>query len=252
MEQIRSLNVKTIMKRKILFYIFIFIANFLTAQNFSISGRFIDSTNNLNLENVSVMALNSADSVLIGFARTDKSGAFELKNVLSKNVILMATSPGYADYLDKVEIQNNQLDLGNMNMIQMSQLIEAVFIKAQRGKMKIKGDTLIYLADSFKTKANATVEDLLKKLPGLQVNRNGEITAQGKKVQRVLVDGEEFFGDDPTIATRNLDANNVKEVKVYDAQSDEAKRTGDNTASKVKTLDIRLNEDSKKGYFGKT
>jgi len=217
----------------------------------TISGRFIDSTNNLNLENVSVMALNSADSILIGFARTNKSGAFELKNIQSKSVILMATSPGYADYLDRVEIQNNQLDLGNLNMIQMSQLIEAVFIKAQRGKMKIKGDTLIYLADSFKTKANATVEDLLKKLPGLQVNRNGEITAQGKKIQRVLVDGEEFFGEDPTIATRNLDAQNVKEVKVYDAQSDEAKRTGDNTASKVKTLDIRLNEDSKKGYFGK-
>lgn len=217
----------------------------------TISGRFIDSTNNLNLENVSVMALNSADSILIGFARTNKSGAFELNNIQSKSVILMATSPGYADYLDRVEIQNNQLDLGNLNMIQMSQLIEAVFIKAQRGKMKIKGDTLIYLADSFKTKANATVEDLLKKLPGLQVNRNGEITAQGKKIQRVLVDGEEFFGEDPTIATRNLDAQNVKEVKVYDAQSDEAKRTGDNTASKVKTLDIRLNEDSKKGYFGK-
>ncbi len=239
------------MKRKILFYICIFIANFLTAQNFSISGRFIDSTNNLNLENVSVIALNSADSVLIGFARTTKSGAFELKNMPFKKVILMATSPGYADYIDNIEIQNNQLDLGNMNMIQMSQLIETVFVKAQRGKMKIKGDTLIYLADSFKTKANATVEDLLKKLPGLQVNRNGEITAQGKKVQRVLVDGEEFFGDDPTIATRNLDAKNVKEVTVYDAQSDEAKRTGDNTASKVKTLDIRLNEDSKKGYFGK-
>ena len=217
----------------------------------SISGRFIDSTNNLNLENVSVMALNPTDSILIGYTRTNKSGAFELKNMQSKSIILMATSPGYADYLDRVEIQNNQLELGNMNMIQMSQLIEAVFIKAQRGKMKIKGDTLIYLADSFKTKANATVEDLLKKLPGLQVNRNGEITAQGKKIQRVLVDGEEFFGEDPTIATRNLDAQNVKEVKVYDAQSDEAKRTGDNTASKVKTLDIRLNEDSKKGYFGK-
>ena len=153
------------MKRKILFFIVIFIANYLTAQNQSISGRFIDSTNNLNLENVSVMALNTADSILIGFARTNKSGAFELKNIQSKTVILMATSPGYADYIDRVEIQNNQLYLGNMNMIQMSQLIEAVFIKAQRGKMKIKGDTLIYLADSFKTKANATVEDLLKKLP---------------------------------------------------------------------------------------
>lgn len=225
--------------------------NLLSAQQYSMGGKFIDSTNNILLENVTVMVLNSADSTLVGFARTNKSGVFELKNIPSKSVILMATYPSYADYIDRVEIQNNHLDLGNLNMIQMSQLIETVFIKSQRGKMKIKGDTLIYLADSFKTKANATVEDLLKKLPGLQVNRNGEITAQGKKIQRVLVDGEEFFGDDPTIATRNLDAKNVKEVKVYDAQSDEAKRTGDNTAAKVKTLDIRLNEDSKKGYFGK-
>ena len=90
----------------------------------------------------------------------------------------------------------------------------------------MKGDTTEYRADSFKVQANATVEELLKKLPGIQVDKNGQITAQGQKVQKVLVDGEEFFGDDPTLVTQNIRADMVDKVQVFDKKSEQATFTG--------------------------
>ena len=216
-----------------------------------LSGRTYDSANNTPIAGASVLLLKASDSTLASFTRSGKDGRFNLPSLKPGTYNLLVTYPKHADYFETLQLTDAPLNIGNIDIIPLSQLLEAVIIRAQKGKMRLKGDTLIYLADSFKTKANATVEDLLKKLPGLQVNRDGEITAQGKKVERVLVDGEEFFGEDPTLATRNLDAKLVKEVTVYDAQSEEAKRTGDQSAEKVKTLDIRLKEEAKKGYFGK-
>ena len=241
------------MFRKLLFSLFLFICSSeaLIAQSNSVTGTVIDSFNNRFLGNAVVMAINPADSTLIQFTRTKSDGSFELKSIQRDSIKIQITYPGYADFSESMMIMGNQRNMGLINFIQLSQLIDAVLIRAQGGKMKFKGDTLVYFADSFKTKTNATVEDLIKKLPGLQVNRNGEITAQGKKVERVLVDGEEFFGDDPTVATKNLDAKSVKEVTVYDAQSEESKRTGDNSGEKIKTLDIKLKDDVKRGYFGK-
>ncbi len=228
----------------------LFLCTAFTQAQTQIQGKTFDSSSNTNVRNATIMLLKAKDSTLYAFARSNSAGEFSLKKVRPDSYDLLITYPQYADYTDRIYVNNDAINLGNIDLIPLSRLIEAVIIKAQKGKMKLRGDTLIYLADSFKTKENATVEDLLKKLPGLQVNRNGEITAQGKKVERVLVDGEEFFGDDPTMATRNLDAKMVQEVKVYDAQTEEAKRTGDQNAEKVKTLDIQLKEDAKRGYFG--
>ncbi len=115
----------------------------------------------------------------------------------------------------------------------------------------MKGDTLAFMADSFQVKAGANVEDLLKKLPGIQVNKNGEITAQGERVQKVLVDGEEFFSDDPAVVTQNLRADAVKEVQVFDKKSDQATFSGIDDGEKSKTINLKLKDNMKKGYFGK-
>ena len=235
---------------RLLFLVFCTFCLNLSAQ-FSITGRTVDSTNNKKVKLASVLLLKAKDTTLIQFTRTNDQGQFELKQIQPDSYKILITYPQHTDYLEKLVIEKADLNLGEIDMIPLAQLMESVIIKAQKGRIKLKGDTLIYLADSFKTKSNATVEDLLKKLPGLQVNRKGEITAQGKKVERVLVDGEEFFGEDPTVATKNLDAKSVAEVKVYDAQSDATKQTGDNSSDKVKTLDIRLKEEAKKGYFGR-
>ncbi|NDC43069.1 MAG: TonB-dependent receptor, partial [Chitinophagia bacterium] len=124
-------------------------------------------------------------------------------------------------------------------------------INQQIAAIKIKGDTTEYVADSFATKQNATVEDLLKKLPGIQVDKNGKITAQGSEVKKILVDGEEFFSDDPKVVTKGLQANAVDKVQLFDKKSDQAEFTGIDDGEKTKTINLELKEDRKKGYFGK-
>ena len=138
---------------------------------------------------------------MIGFTRSDKAGNFIIKKVPAGKFLIMITHPAYADYIDEVVISaTSPTDLGKIIMRQKSQLLAEVIV-SNAGAIRIKGDTTEFKADSFHLKAGSTIEDLLKKLPGIQVDKNGKITAQGQAVQKVLVDGEEFFSDDPTVAT---------------------------------------------------
>ena len=141
-------------------------------------------------------------------------------------------------------------DLGKVFMIPKSKLLAEVILKSG-APIRIKGDTTVYTADSFKVRAGANVEELLRRLPGIQVDKNGQITAMGEKVKKVLVDGEEFFGSDPGIATKNLRADIVKEVEVFDKKSEQADFTGIDDGVKDKTINLKLKDDKKKGYFGK-
>ena len=136
-------------------------------------------------------------------------------------------------------------------MVSKEHLLKEFVITKQIAAIKIKGDTTEYMADSFKVKENANVEDLLKKLPGIQVDKNGQITAQGETVQKILVDGEEFFSDDPKVVTQGLAANAVQKVQVYDKKSDQAEFTGLDDGQKTKTINLELKENKKKGYFGR-
>ena len=188
---------------------------------------------------------------MVVFTRTKDHGEFELNNVQPGSYLLMVTYPKFADYLEEIKINGNEVDLGKINLIRKSELLKEVVVSQKLGAIRMKGDTLAFMADSFKVKDGATVEDLLKKLPGIQVNKNGEITAQGEKVQKVLVDGEEFFSDDPAVVTQNLRADAVKEVQVFDKKSDQAAFTGIDDGEKSKTINLKLKDDKKKGYFGK-
>jgi hypothetical protein len=129
-----------------------------------------------------------------------------------------------------------------------SQELDEVVIYAYKDPIYYKGDTLVYVADSFATAEGAVVEDLLKKLPGISVDKDGNITSQGQEISQVLVDGDEFFGTDPTIATKNLGADGVAEVQVYEKENDEGIGGDD---EKIQVLDLKLKEDAKKGYFGR-
>ena len=147
-----------------------------------------------------------------------------------------------------VEKLEDELLLKNTILPDKSQLINEVTIYANKEPIFFRGDTLVYIADSFKTKQNAVVEDLLKKLPGVDVDKNGTITSQGLAVNKILVDGDEFFGDDPTVATKNLGAKTVESVNIYEQENEDESETADET---IQVMDLRLKEGSKKGYFGK-
>jgi hypothetical protein len=218
----------------------------------SIKGTISDTLNKQSLHKAVVSILRAKDSILVKFTRTDEKGHFEIKNLPAGKYVLLSSFPNYADYTDMIAIVDTTgIDLGHISMITKAHLLEEVVVKQTISAIKLKGDTTEYKADSFHVQANATVEELLKKLPGIQVDKNGQITAQGQKVQKVLVDGEEFFGDDPTLVTQNIRADMVDKVQVFDKKSDQATFTGIDDGEKSKTINLKLKDDKKKGYFGK-
>ncbi|MES2838638.1 MAG: TonB-dependent receptor [Bacteroidota bacterium] len=198
------------------------------------------------------MAIKLNDSTLTAFTRTDKNGLFKLQQLPIDTYQVIISYPKFSDmgYFVFGDSKNLDYDFGEIILQPKNILLNEVTIFAFKDPIYYKGDTLIYTADSFKTKANATVEDLLKKLPGLKVDKDGKITSQGKAVDKVLVDGDEFFGGDATVATRNLNASSIESVQVYEKKSDDATNsaTGEETQ---KILNLKLKEDAKKGYFGK-
>ncbi|MCZ8284546.1 MAG: carboxypeptidase-like regulatory domain-containing protein, partial [Bacteroidia bacterium] len=192
------------------------------------------------------------DSTLVNFTRTDENGLFKLQSLPIDTYQVIISHPKFADqaYFIFGDKKNLDYDFGKIILQPKNVSLDEVTIFAFKDPIYYKGDTLIYTADSFKVKANATVEDLLKKLPGLKVDKDGKITSQGKAVDKVLVDGDEFFGSDPTVATKNLNANAIESVQVYEKKSDDAanSNTGEETQ---KILNLKLKDEAKKGYFGK-
>ncbi|HXB96202.1 MAG TPA: outer membrane beta-barrel protein [Puia sp.] len=214
-------------------------------------GTVTDTLEKKPLLNASVLLLRPTDSVLIRHTRTDAAGHFDLQNLPLGKYLLLITYPSYADYVDEMEVKDSgTVDLPPIPMELKSKLLEAVVVKGT-GAVRIKGDTTEFNADSFHTEAGATVEDLLRKLPGIQVDRNGKITAQGETVKKVLVDGEEFFGDDPTLVTQNFQADMIDKVQVYDKKSDQAVFSGIDDGQRDKTINLKLKDSKKNGYFGR-
>lgn len=220
-----------------------------TAQRITIAGTITDSSEKKNLPLAVISLLKKSDTTLVSFTRSNKQGKFNFPKTDTGRYMIMVTYPGFADYMDTLEIKTSK-DIGIIFMTMKSKLLAEVVIRTGSA-IRIKGDTTEFVADSFKVKEGATVEDLLKKLPGFTVNSKGEIVAQGKRVDKVLVDGEEFFGDDPTMATQNISAKAVDRVQVFETKTEQQQLTGMSTGSEGKTVNIKLKEDAKKGAFGK-
>jgi len=219
------------------------------SQTAIVKGTVIDSFDKKNLVNTSVALLRKSDSTLAKFTRADKEGNFQLTGLKPGNYILMNTHPYLGDYFDNIELKSGEtLDLGKLYLTPKTKLLEAVIVKTG-SPIRIKGDTTIYTADSFKVRPGANVEELLRRLPGISVDKSGQITAMGERVKKVLVDGEEFFGTDPGIATESLRADAVQEVQVFDKKSDQAEFTGIDDGVKDKTINLKMKKLS--GYFGK-
>jgi hypothetical protein len=219
------------------------------AQLSNVSGSVKESDESKPVKNAVIALLTPKDSILYKYTRTDGQGKFMIQNVKPGNYILMTTHPYFADVLDDIVIKND-VELPVLSLTSKSKLLQEVIVKSG-SPLRIKGDTTVYTADSFKVSANANVEELLKKLPGIQVDKDGKIKAMGETVEKVLVDGEEFFGDDPGMAVKNLRADAVKEVQVFDKKSDQAEFTGIDDGKTQKTINLKLKDNKKTGYFGK-
>jgi hypothetical protein len=196
-----------------------------------------------------VVVLNAKDSLLEKFAIAEADGSFTIKRLSRGDYIVQVTFLGYQTYSEPVALTSDR-DLGIINLESVSQDIDAITVEAERIPIEIDGDTIKYNAEAFNTRPNANVEELLKKLPGVEVGRDGSIRAQGEEVSKVLVDGKEFFGDDPQIATQNLPAEIVDQVQVFDEQSETSRFTGVDDGEREKTINLSLKEDKNKGWFG--
>ena len=236
---------------KLILIIFFFIGVAFSgwSQYMKITGTVYDSTGLKPVNKAVTMAVRIKDSLLLGFTRTNEKGEFDLKNIPIDTFNLIIAHTGYdnRNYFVFGSTLNNEINIPKVRLTIKSKEIEEVVIFANKNPIYYRGDTLIYVADSFKVGPNAVVEDLLKKLPGVKVDKDGAITSQGKEISQVLVDGDEFFGSDPTIATKNLAAKGVESVKVYEKKTTAS--AGDDAT--IQVMDLRLKANAKKGYFGK-
>ncbi|MCP3931430.1 MAG: TonB-dependent receptor [Bacteroidetes bacterium] len=243
------------MKRSILsLTVIFFLAGFSVfgqGNRISIIGTVLDTTESA-LTGATVLLLQAEDSVLTSFAITDQKGEFLIKKVHKGDYLLQISYLGYQNYFESLPVlpENGDVNMGVIHLQPQTALLDAVIVEAEHTPMMIKKDTIEYNAVAFKTIPNAPVEDLLKKLPGVEVGRDGSIRAQGQNVGQVLVDGKEFFGKDPTIATKNLPADAVDKVQVFDKKTEMEEFSGIDDGRREQTINLKLKEDKKKGYFG--
>jgi len=222
-------------------------------KNGTVKGVAFDTITNQPVPLATITVVEKKDSSLVTFTMADNDGKFELKGIPNGEYRLLITHVNYhnSNTFFSVSDNNKNPNLGNVTMTDKNKMLGEVIVQGEAPPVTLINDTIQYNAGSFKTQPNANVEQLLKKLPGVKVEKDGTIKAQGEKVNKVLVDGKEFFGNDPKLATKNLPADAIDKVQVYDKQSDQAQLTGFEDGNYEKTINLKLKKDRKKGMFGK-
>ncbi|MBE0676928.1 MAG: outer membrane beta-barrel protein [Bacteroidales bacterium] len=221
-----------------------------SGQTSTVTG-FIGDEAGKPLPSATTVLLNPVDSTMRYFGVTNTSGVFELKNVARGRYLLQVGFLGYQTvYREVTTPLPGDGDLGAIVMMPRPVSAGEANVMGERVPLQFRNDTMEYNAKAFKVQPGAVVEDLLKKLPGVEVDRAGNIKALGKDVNNVLVDGKEFFGRDPKVATRNLPADALDKVQVYDKKSDESEFTGIDDGTREQTVNLVLNEESRRGVFG--
>ncbi|MCO5231540.1 MAG: outer membrane beta-barrel protein [Chitinophagales bacterium] len=226
---------------------FISISN---AQGVSISGKVSDSSDAEVLIGASVILLNSTDSIQLKGTVTDIDGSYLLSNINTGNYIIKVAYMGYETLSKPISVISQNIRKLDFALLQDAKVLSTVEIDAIMPRMVLKGDTSQFNAEAFKVNADADVGDLVTKMPGVMI-QDGKVQAQGEQVRKVLVDGKEFFGDDAMMTLKNLPANIVDKIQVYDNLSEQAQFTGFNDGNTEKVINIITKEEVKDGMFGR-
>jgi hypothetical protein len=219
-----------------------------------LKGKIVDSSSSKPLGFATITVFKALDTTIITYRLSNPEGEFKVPGLpFDLNCRAVISFSGYGVYRKEFMVGSSQpvLDIGTIQLPTDAKSLDEVLVIAERPPVIVKKDTIEFNASSFKTLPNALVEDLLKKLPGVMVDKDGNIMVNGKPVNRILVDGKTFFGDDPKMATRNLPANVIDKVQVTD-DKEEMMRNGDDNPNNVgKVVNITLKKGVKKGWFGK-
>ena len=215
----------------------------------NITGKIVDS-NKEPLAQASVNLLSSKDSTRINGSAADVNGNFKLTNVKSGKYIIQVSYIGFNTANKNVTVGSNNINIGEIQLEESSYMLQEAVVVGVKTPIKVMEDTVEYNADTYKTQPNAVVEDLLKRLPGVEVDSEGKITANGKEITKILVDGKEFFSDDPKVASKNLPVNMVDKLQVVDRKSDLARLTGVDDGEDETVINLTVKKGMKNGWFG--
>ncbi len=240
------------MQRILVFASFLLITTFSYAQkNSTVKGTVYDTLSRKGLSYATVSLVNAKDSTLISFTRADSTGNFILRQVGKGKYLLSTSYVGYLPVWQQLEVSNGEeVDLGNIVLTDIANASN-VTVASKRPPVVINGDTLEFNSENFKTQPNAVVEDLLKKLPGITIDADGTVRVNGQKVSRVFVNGKDFFNGDPKMATKNLDADAIDKVQVFDKKSDRSEFTGIDDGNAQKAINLKLKKDRDNAVFGR-
>ena len=238
------------MKKILLFSSLLFIFSISSSAQRSIQAMVFDGKNDLPIELGAVRILHYPDSTFVQGAQTDLNGSFRLNKVKPGNYILVISMIGYIPYRQNLTMANKDLILKSIHLQENAHMLGEVKVTGDAAQLMVKGDTTEFNATAFKTSQNSVVEDLLKRLPGVEVSTDGKITVNGQAITKVRVNGKKFFDDDVEMATKNIPAEVVDKVQVYDQKSDLAQLTGfeDNDTEHIINLTFKPNR--RKGTFG--
>jgi hypothetical protein len=243
---------KNFMLRKVLMFA---IANVMMmtamAQTGAVKGNLIDKTDNKPIIGATVALLLQADSSTVKTMVSDSKGHFSFNNIENDSFIVQVTALDYQEHLSFFNINGNTNDLGTVGLDRQGKDLSTVTVVAKVAPVTQKGDTAQFSASQYKVNPDATTEDLIKKMPGITVDKDGTVTAQGETVKKVTIDGKDFFGDDASAALKNLPSEVVDKIQVYDRLSDQAQLTGFDDGNSVKAINIVTKSQIKNGQFGR-
>lgn len=233
------------------FSIFCVTVAFAQTKPFKISGTLIAEADKIPLEAATIYLERVKDSSLVTYTISDKDGTFSLEGKTTDSRLnLYISYVGYQTHSQPIHLNQEAINLNAINLKTDLNALEEVLITS-RAPVRIKKDTLEFNASSFKTKKDANIEDLLKQLPGVEVDPKGKITVNGKAVDEILVNGKPFFGNDPTIATRNLSKDIIENVQITNTKTKAEAFAGDEGDKDKKTINLTIKKKNNNGVFGR-
>ncbi|WP_272151548.1 outer membrane beta-barrel protein [Tenacibaculum aiptasiae] len=240
--------------KKLLFILGLFLIGNISAQSyqFKITGKINSFKEKKPIEAATIHLERVKDSSVISYTISNEKGNFSLEGKsFHKDLKLFISFVGMDNYTKLISLdKKTDFNLGLINIKESSNLLNEVIVKS-RAPITIKKDTVEFNVKSFKTKKDANVEDLLKKLPGVEVDEEGKITVNGKEVNKILVNGKPFFGNDPSITTKNLTKEIIEKVQITDTKSKSEAFSGEKGDSESKTINLTIKKENNKGWFGR-
>ena len=239
------------MKRILSFMLLLMVTTAIMAQH-TLSGTILSKTDNtpIDMATVRLFTHQGTDSTLVQGAQTYQDGLFILNNVRAGKYRLIVSSVGFNEHSQWVEMKNANLDVPTIRLTEQVQHLAEVSVQGKAAEMTVKGDTIEYNTAAYQVSENANVEELLKKMNGVEVDKEGKVTINGEEIKAVRIDGKKFFGDDVQTATKNIPAEMIDKIQVIDEKSEMAKLTGFEDDDTERIINLSLKKNRKKGLFG--